>query len=273
MRGLPADGICDANTWELLVESSWLLGSRLLYLTSPQLRGDDIDLLQTTLAKLGFHCGRVDGILGPRTIAALSDFQLNYGLIADGVCGEETLQALDRISGQSGEGPGVVTVREYEKLRDNIASSSGHRIVIGHFGAAAEIARGVVRAMRKATYEVALVESFDERAHARTANAFQADVYVAISLCDDEQESVLFYQSDTTISAGGYLLAAELQHHLSSVGTPVVVTTGSQLPVLRETTMPAAICLLGLRLQDQEVVPSIANAITAWCRNPLARAE
>jgi hypothetical protein len=31
--------------------------------------------------------------------------------------------------------------------------------------------------------------------------------------------------------------------------------------------------LLGLRLQENEVVPSIANAIDAWCRNPLARAE
>jgi N-acetylmuramoyl-L-alanine amidase len=167
----------------------------------------------------------------------------------------------------------VVSVREYEILRDNIASSSGHRIVIGHFGATADVARGVVRAMRNASYEVALVESTDERAHARTANAFQADVYVAISLCDDEQETVMFYQSDTTISAGGYLLAAELQHHLSTAGTPVVATTGSRLPVLRETTMPAAICLLGLRLQENEVVPSIANAIDAWCRNPLARAE
>ena len=129
-----------------------------MYLTSPQLRGDDVELLQTTLAKLGFHCGRADGILGPKTVAALSDFQLNYGLVADGVCGEETLQALDRISGQSGEGPGVVSVREYEILRDNIVSSSGHRIVVGHFGAAADVARGVVRAMRNASYEVALVE-------------------------------------------------------------------------------------------------------------------
>ena len=265
--------MCDTNTWTLLVESSWLLGSRLLYLTSPQLRGDDVELLQTTLAKLGFHCGRVDGILGPKTVGALSDFQLNYGLVADGVCGEETLQALDRISGQSGEGPGVVSVREYEKLRDNIAFSSGHRIVIGHFGSAADVARGVVRAMRAASFEVALVESTDERAHARTANAFQADVYVAISFGDDEQETVMFYQSDTTISAGGYLLASELQHHLSTPGAPVVSTVGSRVPVLRETTMPAAICLLGLRLQESRVIPSIATAIEAWCRNPLARAE
>ena len=273
LRGLPADGVCDVNTWTLLVESSWLLGSRLLYLTSPQLRGDDVELLQTTLAKLGFHCGRVDGILGPKTISALSDFQLNYGLVADGVCGEETLKALDRISGQSGEGPGVVSVREYEQLRDNIASSSGHRIVIGHFGAAADVARGVVRALRSASFEVALVDSTDEHAHARTANAFDADVYVAIALGDDEQESVLFYQSETTISAGGYLLATELQHRLSPASTPGVTTVGSRLPVLRETTMPAAVCLLGLRLREKQVIPSITTAIEAWCKNPLARAE
>lgn len=166
LRGLPADGVCDANTWALLVESSWLLGSRLLYLTSPQFRGDDVELLQHTLARLGFHCGRVDGIFGPKAVAALSDFQLNYGLVADGVCGEETLKALDRISGQSGEGPGVVSVREFERLRDNIASTAGHRIVIGNLGSMVHIARGVVRALRNASYEVALVESPDEPLHA-----------------------------------------------------------------------------------------------------------
>ena len=57
-RGLPADGICTQSTWQLLVETSWLLGSRLLYLTSPHLRGDDVEQLQSNLAKLGFDCGK-----------------------------------------------------------------------------------------------------------------------------------------------------------------------------------------------------------------------
>lgn len=37
--------------------------------------------------------------------------------------------------------------------------------------------------------------------------------------------------------------------------------------------MPAAIYLLGLRLQNNEVIPSIARAIETWCHSPLARAE
>ncbi|MHB1090350.1 MAG: peptidoglycan-binding domain-containing protein, partial [Ilumatobacteraceae bacterium] len=70
-QGLPADGYCDRNTWAALVEAAWILGSRLLYLTSPHMRGDDVASLQHQLARLGFDCGRVDGILGPRSIHAL----------------------------------------------------------------------------------------------------------------------------------------------------------------------------------------------------------
>ena len=80
------------------------------------MRGDDVALLQTVLAKLGFDCGRADGIFGTNTLRALTDFQQNYGLIVDGICGVHTIRALERTSRQSGLGPGIVAVREYETL-------------------------------------------------------------------------------------------------------------------------------------------------------------
>ena len=84
-RGLHVDGRCDEHSWMALVEASWKPGDRQLLLTSPNLRGDDVADLQSRLARLGFDCGRVDGIFGPRTSQALADFQSNCGVTADGV--------------------------------------------------------------------------------------------------------------------------------------------------------------------------------------------
>src|SRR3954454_4661290 len=39
-RGLRVDGICGPQTWGSLVEAGFRLGDRLLYHTSPMLRGD-----------------------------------------------------------------------------------------------------------------------------------------------------------------------------------------------------------------------------------------
>ena len=73
-RGLHADGVCDEQSWLAIVEAGWNLGDRLLVLSAPQLRGDDVEDLQRALNHVGFDCGRPDGILGPATIRALVDF-------------------------------------------------------------------------------------------------------------------------------------------------------------------------------------------------------
>ena len=57
-------GRCDELTWTALVEAGWTLGDRLLMITAPNLRGEDVAELQRILARLGFNCGRVDGIFG-----------------------------------------------------------------------------------------------------------------------------------------------------------------------------------------------------------------
>ena len=143
------DGCCDEDTWKALVEATWKLGDRLLTLTSPNLRGDDVAELQATLGRLGFDCGRVDGILGPRTARALVDFQSNCGLLADGVCGTDTVRALHRVSSQSGTGPGVASVREHDLLRHRSPSLATRNLVIGHFGGLGVIARAVGRELRR----------------------------------------------------------------------------------------------------------------------------
>ncbi|MDQ3878079.1 MAG: peptidoglycan-binding protein, partial [Actinomycetota bacterium] len=74
-RGILVDGIVGRDTWGELVEASWRLGDRPLYLRRPFLRGDDIVTLQTQLNALGFDAGREDGIFGERADRAVRGFQ------------------------------------------------------------------------------------------------------------------------------------------------------------------------------------------------------
>jgi N-acetylmuramoyl-L-alanine amidase len=47
---------------------------------------------------MGFDCGRVDGIYGPRTELAVKDFQKSVGATIDGKCGPATIIALIRLT-------------------------------------------------------------------------------------------------------------------------------------------------------------------------------
>jgi putative chitinase len=60
----------------------------------PGSEGSDVIRLQNRLAELGFPPGQIDGDFGPGTRAALINFQLSQGLVADGVAGPRTLVAL-----------------------------------------------------------------------------------------------------------------------------------------------------------------------------------
>jgi hypothetical protein len=55
--------------------------------------------IQDRLRVAGFDPGPIDGVLGPRTRAALTAFQRTRGLVADGLPGARTLAALEGVSG------------------------------------------------------------------------------------------------------------------------------------------------------------------------------
>lgn len=61
-------------------------------------KGAAVTELQTTLNKLGFDCGKVDGIFGSKTEAAVRAFQTANGLTVDGKVGEATQKALESAS-------------------------------------------------------------------------------------------------------------------------------------------------------------------------------
>lgn len=59
--------------------------------------GPDVRLIQSLLNRIGYNSGTVDGIFGSRTYQAVTAFQQNYGLIADGVVGPATWSVFDRL--------------------------------------------------------------------------------------------------------------------------------------------------------------------------------
>jgi flagellum-specific peptidoglycan hydrolase FlgJ len=57
-------------------------------------RGRDVSHLQEALRSAGFNPGKTDGIFGPKTQAALRNFQTARGIQVDGIAGPETFGAL-----------------------------------------------------------------------------------------------------------------------------------------------------------------------------------
>jgi len=118
-RGLSVTGLVDEVTARALEEAQWKLGDRSLNLQEPPLmHGDDVAALQSRLTEMGFDCGRVDGIYGPRTELAVKDFQKSVGATVDGKCGPATIIALIRLTKiVSGGAPSILRESANQKNR------------------------------------------------------------------------------------------------------------------------------------------------------------
>ena len=97
-RSLTCDGIVGPETFRRLEEARWSLGDRVLaYRFAHLVAGDDVAELQARLTDMGFDCGRVDGLFGAATDAAVREFQRNIGLPVDGTVGPAMFRALDQL--------------------------------------------------------------------------------------------------------------------------------------------------------------------------------
>ncbi|NQY57567.1 MAG: peptidoglycan-binding protein [Ilumatobacteraceae bacterium] len=231
-------------------------------LAAPHQRGDDVVDLQNRLNRLGFDCGRPDGILGAATTRAVEDFQRQAGLNPDGICGPQTVHTLDVVGRQSGTGPGVALVREAESMRDH-RSLHALRIVVGQFGGLSAITRALARQLRERGATVISTDEYEATAHAAAANRFGASVYLGFEPQADISSNISYFAVPTFESVGGRALATHLVAQLGPAMHREMRLRGMRLPVLRETRMPAVLCELG---PVRDVVDSTERIVSASFR-------
>ncbi len=92
--GLPEGEEVDERTWSALVDATFSIGDRTLYLRMPYFHGHDVLELQQALGALGFLSGHMDGIFGASTESGVRKFQRNMGLPSDGIVGAYTFEAI-----------------------------------------------------------------------------------------------------------------------------------------------------------------------------------
>jgi N-acetylmuramoyl-L-alanine amidase len=249
-RGLRDDGVCDRNTWSAVVESWFALGDRLLYRRRPMLRGDDVAALQQRLSALGFDPGRVDGIFGDDTQAALMDFQRNVGLAVDGICGRVTVGELERLTVREGGSDPVSPLRERLAIASDATGSAvlaGRRVAVGEPGGFAAGIAAICRALREAGCTVLELHHPDQSHHAAEANA--ADVACVLFFELDAASTACsssYYRGYRYESPGSKRLSELVQSSLpAALDLADGGSTGMALPILRETRMPAVLIRLG----------------------------
>ena len=268
--GLDADGECDGDTWSSLVESGFALGTRLLCLRSPMMRGDDVAELQLRLSTFGFDAGRVDGIFGPTTQTAVGEFQRNGGLVSDDVCGPETVACLRRLDVRGGSTP-VTGVRERERLRRRAGTRVGLRVAIGTAGS--HHVTSALAAELQQTGVSALLLGDDWSSQATATNEFQADLYLGVVIADDPVVETSYFSVPGYESTGGRQLAHMILRELPAApGWAIGVASGKRLAILRETRAPAVVVKLGdasvVETNADLVVASLVRAVDAWADQP-----
>lgn len=233
-----------------------------MLITSPHLRGDDVAELQTRLARLGFDPGRVDGIFGPQAATALRAFQSDSGLVIDGICGPATVKAVIRVGTQSGTGPGVAVLRERERRRA-LRLITDCRLTVGQMGGYPALGRQLTYRLRGLGGRTIILDEPDGALQARAANEFESDVYVGFEPSSEPSTVIQYYRVPTFESVEGRSLAEHVAGRMQTAGRPDADVAGVRRPILRETRMPAVLCVLGPVRATNDAARSLSDAIVA----------
>lgn len=274
-RGILPSGEIDELTLRELRHASYTLGARALsYQPNQVLVGDDVGQLQKQLQELGFYSGRIDGHFGPDTHAALSNYQLNYGIQDDGVCGPETLHALSLL-GRRITGGSTQAIREREVVRMAGPRLTGKRVVIdpsidvenmarikGPYGEITEeeilwdLAARVEARMIAAGMETIMSRPRGDNPSAKSradlANSFEADLLISLQLDRYQNEkangvATFYFGSELGASSmTGEMLSGFIQREIvarTQLGN--CYNHGRTWELLRMTQMPSVEVVLG----------------------------
>ncbi|MDQ4065788.1 MAG: N-acetylmuramoyl-L-alanine amidase [Actinomycetota bacterium] len=294
-RGLLVDGIVGPQTWGGLVEASWRLGDRIVYLKSPPMRGDDVGALQRRLNALGFDAGKEDGIFGPDTDAAVRAFQKEYGVSEDGMFGPISHAALNGLRADRdatarplreelarqkhagigtavivldpGHGPGDPgeTARDAPVVEDDVC-----------WDLATRIASHLIDAGAKVYLTRARGEAPSASDRAARANEMGADLFISLHLNAHQEASAegcsAFYFEG---SRAGEALAERIQERLVQLGLNDCRTHARSYALLKETRMPAVLVEPvfitnpneARMLEDPEFIETLAQTIALGTLN------
>ena len=254
-RGLPITGAVDTTTWERLIEAGWRLGLRLLYLSKPNLRGDDVAELQVRLAQFGFNPGRIDGIFGVLTEEALCDFQRNCALEASGELTRATLVELVRMTSTHTARSLVTEARERADFHD---APTGPLVICGRNPLAPLLARACERVLK-----VEVLDDESPEAVAAFANANGAAIVLSLQTLKQVDGVHLHYWSSyRSHSRQGEQLASQIASAFSqATASPKVEVSGMALPILRETKMITLHVELGI--DEVETLEEVAEVISS----------
>ncbi|AZA12427.1 N-acetylmuramoyl-L-alanine amidase [Corynebacterium gerontici] len=283
-RGIIASGVINDPTLRVLREASYALGARVLSFQPNNLFvGDDVLQLQQQLQELGFYTDRLDGRFGEETHAALMNYQMNYGLQADGICGPETIRAFGLL-GRRITGGSPQQLRERERVRDAGPRLAGKRVVIdpslggnnrgqvvkGRFGEISEeelmwdLATRVEGRMIAAGMETIISrprqDDPSQKSRAEIANAFGADLMLCLQADKYQNEkasgcaSFYFGSEVGSSSLIGELLSGFIQREI--VARTNLINCGNHgrtWDLLRVTQMPTVEVVVGYLTNPEDV--------------------
>ncbi len=98
-------------------------------------QGEEVKSIQRVLKEKGYYSGSIDGIFGTATKRAVTEFQRDNGLKADGIAGEKTLKAL----GIGKQGSGAYSSADYDLLARIISAESRGEPYIGQVAVGAVV--------------------------------------------------------------------------------------------------------------------------------------
>lgn len=300
-RQMSVDGIVGPLTFRQLEEARWQLGDRVLWYSAAHPHvGDDVQELQRRLADLGFAIGRVDGIFGANTDAAIREFQRNVGMTADGTCGVNTVVALQRLA-RAVRGGAPERLWDEHVHASNRTGIADKIIVIdpGHGGddqgvegyglteamIAEDLARRVEGRLAAIGTQVVMTrprsvlctEPVSEAQRAAVANDVGADLVISIHLDASETPKAqgaasYYFGNSRNYSVLGQRFAEAVQEQLSALTDLTDCHTHAKgWDLLRMTRMPAVRVEVGYlshrgdanRLAQPRFRATVAEAIAA----------
>ena len=267
-RGLVVTGDIDEETWQELVAAGYKIGERLLYIKNPPFRGDDVKTLQLWLKTLGFYKNDENGIFCDKTHKALTEFQKNMKVNADGILGGESLQHLINFKRiieshpssnypfvkdhfNSGEMEEFKVVFDYgENINDATAN-------INYFKDKIYICKSITNFCREMLLHMgidcALTVGEDESSslfltdRINSANRSNADILISLNLgfsCDHDANgsSCFYFKGVKSHSITGKTIANLIQDKLTcNLGILDCRVHGANYAILKETVMTAVL--------------------------------